>query len=73
MSNIENAFEIARKQIRTACDLYETCRIDNNKYEVISVPRRVIEVNIPVRMDNGNIKIFQGFRSQHNDARGPFK
>ncbi|MCH8518359.1 Glu/Leu/Phe/Val dehydrogenase [Candidatus Gracilibacteria bacterium] len=73
MTHIENTFEIARKQIRTACDLYETCRIDNNKYEVISVPRRVIEINIPVRMDDGNIKIFQGFRSQHNDARGPFK
>jgi len=73
MNNIENAFEIARKQIRTACDLYETCRIDNNKYEIISVPRRVLEINIPVRMDDGYIRIFQGFRSQHNDARGPFK
>ena len=73
MSNWENAFEIARKQIRTACDLYETCRIDNNKYEIISVPRRVIEVNISVRMDNGSTKIFQWFRSQHSDARWPFK
>jgi len=69
MSHIENAFEMARKQIRNVCDLYEICRIDNNKYEIISVPRRVIEINIPVRMDDGSIKIFQAFRSQHNDAR----
>lgn len=70
---IHDAFENAQKQIRKACDLYGECRLDQNKYEVISHPRRVIEVNIPVRMDNGNIKMFNGYRSQHNDARGPFK
>ncbi len=68
-----DAFENAQKQIRHACDLYGECRLDQNKYEVISHPRRILEVNIPVRMDDGNIKMFQGFRSQHNDARGPFK
>lgn len=68
-----DAFENAQKQIRKACDLYGECRLDQNKYEVISHPRRILEVNIPVRMDNGNIKMFTGFRSQHNDARGPFK
>ncbi len=71
--NINDAFANARKQIRHACDLYEECRIDVNKYELVSVPRRIIEVNIPVRMDDGNIKTFTGFRAQHNDARGPFK
>jgi glutamate dehydrogenase len=71
--NINDAFANARKQIRHACDLYEECRIDVNKYELVSVPKRIIEVNIPVRMDDGNIKTFTGFRAQHNDARGPFK
>lgn len=71
--HIYDALEHARRQIRWACDLYGECRLDGNKYEVISYPKRVIEVNIPVRMDNGNIKVFQGFRSQHNDARWPFK
>ena len=70
---IENAFDAVRSQICNVCNVFNTCWIDNNKYEVISVPRRVIEVNIPVRMDNGEINIFQWFRSQHNDARGPFK
>lgn len=36
-------------------------------------PERVIEVNIPVRMDNGDTQVFKGFRSQHNNARGPYK
>ena len=70
---IIDAFENAKKQIRGACDLYEWCKDDNNKYELISHPKRIVEISIPVRMDNWDIKIFQGFRSQHNDARGPFK
>lgn len=72
-NNVYDAFEHAQKQIRTACDLYGECRLDQNKYEVISHPRRIIEVNIPVKMDNGNIRMFTAYRSQHNDARGPFK
>lgn len=71
--NMQDAFENAQQQIRQACDLYWECRIDHNKYEMISVPKRILEVNIPVMMDNGSIKIFQGFRSQHNDSRWPFK
>lgn len=71
--NIQDAFKNAQKQIRKACDLYHECRIDMNKYELISHPRRIIEVNIPVRLDNGMIKTFIGFRSQHNDSRWPFK
>jgi len=71
--NIENAFLNARSQIKKSCDLYEWCRDDENKYEIISHPRRVIEINIPVKMDDGRIVTFTWFRSQHNDARGPFK
>jgi glutamate dehydrogenase/leucine dehydrogenase len=71
--NVIDAFENARKQMRNACDLYDGCRLDTNKYELISHPSRILEVNIPVRMDNGAVKTFTGFRSQHNDARGPFK
>ena len=71
--NIMDAFQNARKQIRHACDLYEECKLDTNKYELISHPRRILEVNIPIRMDSGYIKTFTWFRSQHNDARWPFK
>jgi glutamate dehydrogenase/leucine dehydrogenase len=71
--NMNDAFENARKQMRQACDLYDGCRLDTNKYELISHPKRIIEINIPVKMDDGNVKTFTWFRSQHNDARGPFK
>jgi len=54
--NMNDAFLNAQKQIRQACDLYGECRLDQNKYEVISVPKRILEVNIPVRMDNGRQK-----------------
>ncbi|CAM3717864.1 Glu/Leu/Phe/Val family dehydrogenase [Mesobacillus zeae] len=42
-------------------------------YELLKRPMRFLEVSIPVKMDNGETKIFQGFRAQHNDAPGPTK
>ena len=68
-----NPFLNARKQLRQACDLYGNCRDDVNQYELLSHPKRIIEVNIPVRMDDWIVKTFTWFRSQHNDARWPFK
>ncbi|MCQ5336834.1 MAG: Glu/Leu/Phe/Val dehydrogenase [Candidatus Methanomethylicia archaeon] len=47
--------------------------LDPNAHEILKYPKRVLCVYIPVRMDNGTIKVFKGFRSQHNDALGPFK
>ena len=73
MSDKLNPFLNARRQLKDACDLYWDCKSDINQYELISHPKRVIEINIPVRMDNWNIKTFTWFRSQHNNARWPFK
>ncbi|MBT2737583.1 Glu/Leu/Phe/Val dehydrogenase [Bacillus sp. ISL-7] len=42
-------------------------------YELLKEPLRILTVRIPVRMDDGSIKIFTGYRSQHNDAVGPTK
>jgi glutamate dehydrogenase len=42
-------------------------------YELLKVPLRVLSVRIPIRMDNGEYRVFQGFRAQHNDAVGPTK
>nr|WP_260871731.1 Glu/Leu/Phe/Val dehydrogenase [Bacillus sp. X1(2014)] len=42
-------------------------------YELLKEPLRILTVRIPVRMDDGSIKIFIGYRSQHNDAVGPTK
>lgn len=47
--------------------------LEENIYEQLKSPQKFLAVSIPVKMDSGKIKIFQGFRSQFNDARGPFK
>lgn len=44
-----------------------------NIAEVLKHPERVIEVSIPVKMDNGELRVFRGFRVQHNSIRGPYK
>ena len=42
-------------------------------YELLKEPLRMLEVRIPVKMDDGSIKVFTGYRAQHNDAVGPTK
>lgn len=47
--------------------------LDENIYAQLQSPQKFLEVAIPVKMDNGAIKVFRGFRSQYNNARGPYK
>ena len=65
-----NPFEIARKQVKTACDRLNA---DPAVYELLKSPQRVLEVTFPVKLDNGTVKTFTGYRSQHNNAVGPYK
>lgn len=65
-----NPFEIARKQVKTACDRLKT---DPAVYEILKSPTRVLEVNFPVKLDDDTVKTFTGYRSQHNNAVGPYK
>lgn len=65
-----NVFEMAQSQVKNACD---KLGMEPAVYELLKEPMRVIEVSIPVKMDDGSIKTFKGFRSQHNDAVGPTK
>jgi len=51
----------------------EFVKIEENIYRQLQTVSRFLEVNIPVKMDNGEVRVFRGFRSQYNDARGPFK
>jgi len=48
-------------------------KLDPNVHEILKYPKRVLCVNVPVKMDDSTVRVFQGFRSQHNDALGPFK
>jgi len=65
-----NPFEIALKQLDEAANLIH---LESGMRDVLANPKRVLTVSLPVKMDNGKIRVFTGFRSQHNDARGPFK
>ncbi len=70
MTQTLNPFENAQKQIKTACD---RLGVEPAVYEILKQPMYTLEVNIPVTMDNGTVKTFVGYRSQHNNAVGPFK
>jgi len=65
-----NPFEIAKQQLKMACD---RLGVDPVVYEILSRPQKVIEVSIPVKMDDGSVRVFTGFRVQHNNAIGPTK
>jgi len=65
-----NPFETAQKQFDRAADLLE---LDQGTRELLRNPLREYHFSIPIRMDDGSMKVFQGFRVQHNDARGPSK
>lgn len=73
MNDNLNPFLNAKIQLRNAFNLSTEMKNIEDKFELLSNPKRILEISIPVRMDNGKIRIFKWYRSQHNDARGPFK
>src|SRR6059058_3018890 len=65
-----NSFRIAMRQFDTAA---EKCGLDPGMREVLRRPRRALLLSLPVKMDDGTLHVFDGFRVQHNSARGPCK
>jgi glutamate dehydrogenase (NAD(P)+) len=65
-----NPFLIAQQQLDEAAALL---KLDPAVHELLRWPVREMHVLIPVKMDDGGVKIFHGFRVQYNDARGPTK
>ncbi|MCD6200979.1 MAG: Glu/Leu/Phe/Val dehydrogenase [Bacteroidales bacterium] len=65
-----NLFEAAQKQFDHAAELLE---LDGATRDFLRMPMREYHFTIPLHMDDGKVKIFRGFRVQHNDARGPAK
>ena len=65
-----NAFEMAQRQFDTVADKLQ---LDNGLRELLRWPQREYHFTIPVTMDDGSVRVFKGFRVQHNDARGPAK
>ncbi len=66
----ESAFATAQAQLRKVGELLG---ISPGMIGVLSHPRREFTTNFPVRMDDGTVRVFTGYRIQHNDARGPMK
>ncbi len=67
---MDNPFEVVVSQISAVCErlnIDDACRLRLEKCE------RKLTVNFPVKMDDGTVKVFTGFRLQHNDTRGPAK
>jgi len=65
-----NSFEVAQAQFDRIADLLN---LDQPTRDLLRSPVREMQFSIPVSMDDGNVRIFRGFRVQHNDARGPCK
>ena len=65
-----NPFEIAKQQFDRAADYLE---LEESMRNVLRSAKRQLIVSIPVRMDGGETKVFEGYRVQHNIARGPAK
>jgi glutamate dehydrogenase (NAD(P)+) len=65
-----NPFQIAKQQFNRAADFLD---LDASTRSVLSNPKRQLIVSIPVKMDGGDVQVFEGYRVQHNIARGPCK
>ncbi|MEL7646227.1 MAG: Glu/Leu/Phe/Val dehydrogenase [Anaerolineaceae bacterium] len=70
MSGQTNAFEMAQQQFDKVAD---QLGLDEQVRQILRWPAREFHMRLPVRMDDGKIRVFEAFRVQHNDARGPNK
>ena len=66
----ENPFELAQAQLRRAGEMFA---VDPNLIRILSQCKKGVEVSVPVRMDDGSVQVFQGYRVVHNTTRGPAK
>lgn len=68
--NTQTALEVAQQQLDAAASYL---KLDSRIHNILKEPKRVLEVAIPVKMDDGSVKVFKGYRSQHCDVVGPTK
>ncbi|HHU51298.1 MAG TPA: Glu/Leu/Phe/Val dehydrogenase [Firmicutes bacterium] len=70
MSSSYNPYQTAQRQFDQVADMIG---LEEPLREMLRQPMREYHFTIPVKMDDGSVKVFKGFRVQHNDARGPAK
>ena len=66
----ENPFKVAQRQLRRVGEAFD---IDDNLLDVLGECKKAVAVSVPTRMDDGSVRVFQGYRVTHNIARGPSK
>jgi glutamate dehydrogenase (NAD(P)+) len=66
----ENPFDVARLQLRRVGDAFD---IDSDLIDVLGTCKKAVSVSVPTRMDDGSVRVFEGYRVIHNIARGPSK
>ena len=65
-----NPFAVAQQQLDQCAKILH---LDPGTQAILKMPMRELHVSLPVKMDDGSVKVFQGFRVQYNDAKGPCK
>lgn len=65
-----NPFRIAMQQFDTAA---QKLKLEEGMREFLRAPRRALSLHLPIKMDDRALKVFEGFRVQHNNSRGPCK
>ena len=64
------ALNTALSQLQSTVKLL---KLDDNDWRTLSTPRRVLEVAVPLRRDNGSVEMYKGYRVQYSTTRGPAK
>ena len=67
---MSNQWQIARKQLDSVSAILS---LPENVHQLLRNFDRILTVSVPIQMDDGAVKVFTGFRVQHNSARGPYK
>jgi glutamate dehydrogenase (NAD(P)+) len=72
-SHLWDTSDLYRNAVMQLQEAADTMKLDPNIAERLKVPKRALIVSVPIRMDDGNIKVFEGYRVQHNMTLGPGK
>jgi glutamate dehydrogenase (NAD(P)+) len=68
--SVTNVWHMAQAQLD---DVAALISLDRSVHSYLREPKRILQVSVPVRMDDGNVRMFEGYRVQHNMSRGPGK
>jgi glutamate dehydrogenase (NAD(P)+) len=65
-----NFYDVVLEQLEITAQLL---KLDPDVHEILKAPKRALTVSVPIRMDDGSVRVYTGYRVQHSDVRGPYK